>query len=646
MSILSNYISAKKISEFQNGKSVDSYKFFGSHEYTKEGEKGILFSVWAPSARSIRIVSDFNDWGKRDPLSGYMDKDENGIWTFFTTEAKVGQKYKYLVEYQDLRRVLKADPYAVYSELRPNTASVICAESDYKWNDKSWMLKRAKKDHFHTPMNIYELHLGSWKTEIYPNSEGTYFLNYRQIADELAEYVKDMNYTHIEIMPVSEHPFDGSWGYQTLSYFSITSRYGTPDDFRYFVDKMHSCGIGIILDWVPAHFCKDESGLYNFDGNWAYEPTDSDYRENRLWGTANFDYGKGEVRSFLISNAVYFLKEYHVDGLRVDAVANMIYIDYENISHRNLKNVFGGKDKLEGIWFLKELNTAVFANVKNPIMIAEDSSAWPNVTKPVHDGGLGFSFKWCMGWMNDTLKYVGIDPIYRKWHHNLMNFSMMYIFKENFILPLSHDEVVHGKKTIIDKMYGDYDTKFDALRLYYLFMITHPGKKLSFMGNEFAQFMEWRYYEQLEWKMLLYPKHQSFKDYVKALNGFYLDNKALWEIDDDYSGFRWINADDTDFSVLSYIRYSKEENDYLVVVCNFTPVEHREFTIGVPDEARYEKVFASKGQEDFSLICDAESNECNGLPFSIKFKLPGYGAVVYKPVLKKTKSRKGKKTIK
>lgn len=629
-----SYIPAKKIREFQSGKSTDCYKFLGSRKFKKGDEEGILFSVWAPAARSIRVVGDFNDWGRRDPLSGYMDRDENGIWYFFSVEPQFGQKYKYLIEHQNFTKVLKSDPYALYSELRPSTASYIYDNKLYRWHDKSWMDARSQKDHFHTPMNIYEVHLGSWKrTGDYTSP----FLNFRTIADDLAAYAKDMNYTHVEIMPVSEHPLDDSWGYQTTGYYSITSRYGTPDDFKYFVDKMHKEGIGVILDWVPAHFCKDESGLYNFDGDWAYEPKDSNYRENVLWGTANFDYGKGEVMSFLISNAVYFLKEYHVDGLRVDAVANMIYIDYERIIQADLKNVFGGRDKLEGINFLKELNMATFSSVNNPIMIAEDSSAWPNVTKPVDMGGLGFSFKWCMGWMNDTLKYVGIDPIYRKWHHNLMNFSMMYIFKENFILPLSHDEVVHGKKSIIDKMFGNYDEKFDALRLYYLFMITHPGKKLSFMGNEFAPFLEWRFYEGLEWKMLDFPKHASFKDYIKSLNSFYLDNNALWEVDDDYSGFKWINADDKDYSILSYIRYAKDPKDFLVVVCNFTPVEHKDFVLGVPEKAEYHKVFASKGEDGMSVVCNANEGECNYLPFNIKVNLPGYGALVYKPVFSDNK---------
>lgn len=631
---MSNYISAKKIKEFQSGKSTDCYKFLGSRKFKKDNIEGILFSVWAPAARSIRVVGDFNDWGRRDPLSGYMDRDENGIWYFFSVEPQFGQKYKYLIEHQNFTKVLKSDPYAVYSEMRPDTASVLYDIKTYRWHDKSWMDSRRDKDYFHVPMNVYEVHLGSWKRPHENNTPNFPFFNFREIVDDLASYVKEMNYTHVELMPVSEHPLDASWGYQTTGYYSITSRYGTPDDFKYFVDKMHKEGIGVILDWVPAHFCKDESGLYNFDGDWAYEPKDSNYRENILWGTANFDYGKGEVMSFLISNAVYFLKEYHVDGLRVDAVANMIYIDYERMSHADLKNVFGGRDKLEGINFLKELNKAAFSNVKNPIMIAEDSSSWPNVTKPVDVGGLGFSFKWCMGWMNDTLKYVGIDPIYRKWHHNLMNFSMMYIFKENFILPLSHDEVVHGKKTIIDKMHGDYDTKFDALRLYYLFMITHPGKKLSFMGNEFAPFLEWRFYEELEWKMLDFPKHSSFKEYIKCLNAFYLNNNALWEVDDDYSGFEWINADDSDYSILSYIRYAKDKNDFLIVVCNFTPVEHRDFVLGVPEDAEYHKVFASKGEDGMSLICNANEGECNNLPFNIKLNLPGYGALVYKPVFR------------
>ncbi|MBS5842096.1 MAG: 1,4-alpha-glucan branching protein GlgB [Clostridiales bacterium] len=640
--------------DFQKGNCTDSYKIFGSRKYEKtiSGRKlqGIRFMVWAPAAAGVRVVGDFNAWGESDEKSGKMKRGRNGTWTYFTTDADIGQKYKYIIERKNGEKIYKSDPYALYSECRPGTASVIYELEEYTWTDQIWMEQRARKDIIHSPLNIYEVHLGSWKRGRLPGIDYEMnweeaekmkseepFLNYRQIADALADYLKEMHYTHVEIMPVSEHPLDGSWGYQTLCFYSITSRYGTPEDFRYFVDRLHRAGIGVILDWVPGHFCKDEPGLYNFDGEWAYESKTEELRENDQWGTANFDFSKGEVRSFLISNALYFFREFHIDGLRVDAVANILYLDYAKKPSAILKNKYGGNESIEGIEFLRALNQAIFAEISNPLMIAEDSSAWPLVTKPVYIGGLGFNFKWNMGWMNDTLEYMKLDPIYRQWHHNKMTFSIMYAFSENYILPLSHDEVVHGKHSMLDKMFGEYDTKFDALRCYYLYMMTHPGKKLLFMGSEFGPFIEWRYYEELEWKLLLYPKHEQLRRYVQRLNAFYIENRALWEMDDSDDGFHWIDANNSSQSIFTYVRYAEKKEDFLVVICNFTPVTYEEFKIGVPRFADYALAFstedASNGENE--VLLKPEPEPWNHCPFHIKMKLPGYGAMVYRPIFRR-----------
>lgn len=639
---MAEMISARCCTDFQNGICTDSYKIFGSRKYEKKIQgktvSGVCFTLWAPGALSVRVVGDFNGWGRQEAASGKMKRSRQGIWSYFTAEAFPGQKYKYIVEQKSGKKVYKSDPYAFSSENRPGTASVIYEWKEYAWTDRDWMARRAQSDPIHGPLNIYEVHLGSWKRGRHAGSEEP-FLNYREIADELADYLREMHYTHVEIMPVSEHPLDGSWGYQTLCYYSITSRYGTPEDFCYFVDRLHGAGIGVILDWVPGHFCKDESGLYNFDGDWAYESKTEELRENRQWGTANFDFGKGEVRSFLISNALYFFREFHIDGLRVDAVANILYLDYAKTPSAKLKNKYGGNEYLEGIEFLRALNQAVFAEISNPLMIAEDSSAWPLVTKPAYIGGLGFNFKWNMGWMNDTLEYMALDPIYRQWHHNKITFSILYAFAENYILPLSHDEVVHGKHSMIEKMFGEYDTKFDALRCYYFYMMTHPGKKLLFMGGEFGQFIEWRYYEELEWKLLLYPKHAQLRRYVERLNRFYLENRALWELDDSEEGFRWIDANNSSQSIFTYIRYARNKEDFLVVLCNFTPMAYDEFKIGVPRFADYVPAFSadadgiSAEEEPARLKPDPEP--WNQFPFHIKINLPGYGAVAYRPLFRR-----------
>ncbi len=642
------------LQEFHTGRCRNAYRHLGSSIVKKtikgEATEGVSFAVWAPHAAAVRVVGTFNHWGEQVRAADRMRRGRTGIWRCFIPGLHAGDLYKYAITFSDGSVHYKSDPMAFYSELRPGTASVIYELEDYPWTDGAWLKKRGSTDYTKAPIHIYELHLGSWRrgsaahlqtlTQEEQESRRSEepFLNYREIADQLSEYLMNMHYTHVEMMPICEHPLDGSWGYQTLCYYSITSRYGTPDDFRYFVNRMHACGIGVIADWVPGHFCKDASGLYRFDGSFLYEPEKEILRENRQWGTANFDLGKNEVQSFLISNAIYFLREYHIDGLRVDAVANMLYLDYAKSPSPELKNIYGGNENIDGIHFLRCLNRAVFAEVKNPLMIAEDSSSWPLVTKPDYVGGLGFNFKWNMGWMNDTLAYVGLDPIYRKWHHNKMTFSLMYAFSENYILPLSHDEVVHGKKSMLNKMFGTYEQKFDALRCFYTYMMAHPGKKLLFMGGEFGQFVEWRYYEALDWKLLLFPKHEAVRIFVSELNYLYKHEKALFEQDCTYDGFRWIDADNSDQSVFSFIRYAEDPKDFLVVICNFTPVAYEEYKIGVPRFADYRELinsdavrFGGGGMVNEELL-RPKPQGWNGQPFHISFRLPAGGAVIFQPI--------------
>ena len=658
-----NVIDNDSVQKFMYGDSIDCYKFLGSRPYCgKSGRKkvsGVLFSVWAPSAKNVRIAGDFNGWGKADPyfleagrnLEGYMERSPEGIWTGFIEGLSAGTVYKYEITTHTGERFLKADPMCYSSELRPNTASVVYDLKEYDWNDDEWMKVRASANYMVSPVNIYEFHAGSWKRGVIegmsPEESEKHavdepFLNYREIADEMADYIKEMGYTHVEIMPVSEHPLDASWGYQTLCYYSITSRYGTPDDLRYFVNKMHENGIGVIFDWVPGHFCKDAPGLYNFDGTWLYESENTMKRENFQWGTANFDLGKGHVRSFLISNAIYFFKEFHADGLRVDAVTNMLRYDYAKEPCDALRNQYGGFENVGGIDFCRKLNYTIYTNVPNPLMIAEESTAWPMVTKPAFMGGLGFTFKWNMGWMNDTLEYISLDPVVRKDYHEKMTFSMMYAFAENYILPLSHDEVVHGKKSLLDKCFGDYEQKFACLRSYYTFMMGHPGKKLMFMGGEFGPFMEWRFYEQLEWKLRKYPKHEMLREYVKALNHLYRNEKSMWEIDDSYDGFEWINADDKWRNIFSFVRKSKDPDDFLLFVVNMCPVAYWGHSVGIPRFTEYEEILCSdSGQFGGTDIRNREilkpqPHGADGKRFSIKLDLAPYGAVVLKPRFKKS----------
>ena len=566
---------------FHQGRNFKAQQFFGAH---KTGDDEFTFRVWAPHAVKVCLTGDFNDWDENScPLTKIS---EGGVWEIKLSGVKMYDAYKYLIVTRDGRRVYKADPYAVHSETRPGTASKIYLSS-YKWRDGAWLNKRKETSVYSSPVNIYELHLGSWRR----HPDGNFF-TYRELAADLVPYVKDMGYTHIELLPVTEHPFDGSWGYQVTGYYAVTSRYGTPDDFKYFIDECHRGGIGVILDWVPAHFPKDAHGLYEFDGEPCYEYADVRKGEHLQWGTKIFDYGKNEVRSFLISSACFLLDEYHIDGLRVDAVASMLYLDYGRKDGQWVPNVNGGRENLEAVEFLKQLNEAVFSEYPDVMMTAEESTSWPLVSKPVYSGGLGFNFKWNMGWMNDILKYCSLDGIYKKYNHNLVTFSFFYAFSENFVLPISHDEVVHGKCSLINKMPGSYEEKFAGVRAFLGYMFAHPGKKLLFMGSEFGQFIEWDYKKELDWLLLDYEKHRLIKDYTRALNRFYKKTSALWQIDYSWQGFQWIVSDDKDNSVIAFVR-TDEQGESLIAVTNFTSAARPSYRIGVPSGGAWELCFNS-----------------------------------------------------
>ena len=575
---------------FNQGDNYRSYQMLGSHLVNFQGENGVSFAVWAPHAKSVSVVGDFNHW---DGTVHVMSKcGSSGIWQIFISGMTEHTVYKYQITTAYGKIILKADPYAFCAELRPNTASKVYSLENYAWNDAAWLEQRKHYNSYQAPMLTYEVHLGSWRRGA--NGE---FLSYKEMAEQLVSYVKEMNYTHIEIMPICEHPFDGSWGYQATGYFAVTSRYGEPKDFMYLVDLCHQNNIGVILDWVPGHFCRDDHGLRKFDGQPLYESPDPMLAENDEWGTTNFDYSRYEVKSFLISNAMFWLDVYHIDGLRIDAVANMLYLDYGKEDGQWKPNKHGGNGNLAAMDFLRHLNHVVFENHPNALMIAEESTSWPLMTKPVYIGGMGFNYKWNMGWMNDILKYMEFDAIYRKWNHNLITFSLMYAFSENYVLPLSHDEVVHGKKSLVEKMPGDYWQKFANLRAFYGYWMAHPGKKLLFMGSEFAQFIEWKYYDSLDWHLLEYPLHQKMHDFVKNLNAFYVEQKSLWEIDCDWKGFEWIDCHDYSKSVISFIRKTKKMQDFVIVVCNFTPEVHYGYRIGVPQSGKYLEVLNSDATE-------------------------------------------------
>lgn len=603
------YLDTAPMYLFNKGENYYSYKMLGAHKaVSDDGKEGYLFSVWAPNAANVSVVCDTNGWNAQN---GRMLKHKNsGIWERFIEGVTEEVYYKFLIETPDGRSFMKADPYAFYSEKRPRDAS-LTYDLSYTWSDEKWMEKRRKTPPYDKPVSIYEVHLGSWKRK----DDGSCY-NYKEIADELIPYVKKMGYTHIEVMPITEYPYDGSWGYQVCGYYSVTSRYGTPTDFKYFVNKCHKSGIGIIMDWVPAHFPKDGYGLAQFDGTALYENPDSRLGEHYEWGTLVFDYKKTEIFSFLISNAIFWFEEYHLDGFRVDAVSSMLYLDYNRENGQWLPNKYGGKEYLEAIDFLQKLNKAVFERFPNVLMIAEESTAWGGVTKPVHDGGLGFNYKWNMGWMNDVLRYMGMDPYFRRFNHSMITFSFMYAFSENYILAFSHDEVVHGKKSLIDKMYGTYEEKFASLRLLYAYMFAHPGKKLNFMGGEFAQFIEWRFAEGLDWGILEFDKHRQMQEYTAALNKFYAGNKSMYENDSDWDGFEWINADDSERSIISFIRTSRSGKERTIFVGNFTPVKYEKYRIGVPSSGEYEIIFGSNDE-----IYGGDDESSSGSVFKAK-KVP------------------------
>ena len=564
------------LEQFHTTGVSDAYRFLGCHAQNRDGVDGFVFRTWAPQAQSVRVTGDFNFWNEEDLP---MQPVGCGVWEAFSRFAQPGQRYKLCIKTKDGRTVYKTDPYGNRCGVLPDTASIIEAEDGFVWHDGLYRARRRKEKILNRPVNIYEVHAGSWKR----HEDGS-VLSFRELAQQLVPYVKDMGYTHIELMPVMEYPYDPSWGYQITCYYAPTHRYGAPEDLKYFIDEAHRAGIGVILDWVPAHFPKDENGLYEFDGTCCYELSDPAMNEHPDWTTRIYDYGKPEVRSFLISNACYWISQFHADGIRVDAVASMLYLDYNRPNYK--PNRFGGRENLEAIDFLRQLNAAAFQTEPAVMMIAEESTAFPLITKPDYDGGLGFLFKWNMGWMNDMLQYMSLDPLYRKGDHNALTFSMTYAFSENFILPLSHDEVVHGKCSLIGKMPGNYDDKFNNLRVLYAYQMAHPGKKLNFMGSEFAQFIEWNFKQGLDWLLLDYEKHRKMQQFVKTLNRFYLENRELWEVDTGWDGYEWIEPDDRDRSVIAFRRKDRKGRE-LVVVCNFCPVLRENYRLGLPKQGWY-----------------------------------------------------------
>ena len=626
------YVSEFDLFLFGEGRNWQIYEKLGAHIREVDGVKGVNFAVWAPNAESVQIVADFNHWdGQCHPMRKHVPA---GVWELFVPEIEAGQKYKYRIKTKDGNVVDKTDPYGFYAELPPRTASVVAPLDNYQWQDSEWIDRRASRDPLKDPVNIYELHLGSWRRD----PEGHHgWMNYRRIAHELVEYCKEMGFTHVELMPISEHPFTGSWGYQTVGYFGVTSRYGTPEDFMYFVDHCHQNGIGVILDWVPAHFPKDAHGLKEFDGSALYEHADPRQGEHPDWGTMIFNYGRNEVRNFLVANALFWMDKYHIDGLRVDAVASMLYLDYSRNDGEWVPNAYGGRENLEAIHLLKEFNEQAHTQYPGVLTLAEESTAWPGVSRPTSSGGLGFSTKWNMGWMNDTLRYMRNEPIHRKFHQDELTFSLIYAFTENFTLPLSHDEVVHGKGSLISQMAGDLWQKFANLRLLYSYMWTHPGKKLLFMGSEFAQWHEWDYDSEIQWDLLGWDTHNGIKKLVGDLNHLVIREPALHQVDFDGDGFEWIDCMNADDSIIVFMRKGEDPDDFVIVACNFTPVVRENYLVGAPKAGFYREIFNS----DSSFYagsnvgnypgCEATEVGHHGRPASMKINLPPLATVVLKP---------------
>ncbi len=627
---------------FGEGKHWHAYRFLGAHEHEVDGVAGVLFAVWAPNAERVSVVGEFNNWdGRRHPMRVFESK---GVWELFIPDLGTGVYYKFEVRsWESETPFLKADPYGQQFELRPGTASIVCPAPTYGWKDNDWMRQREKADWQHEPMSIYEVHLNSWQRGV----EGE-FLDYREQARRLTKYATEMGFTHVELLPITEHPFDLSWGYQATGYYAPTSRFGKPDDFRYFIEYLHQHNIGVLLDWVPAHFPKDAHGLARFDGTPLYEHADPRRGEHLDWATLIFNYGRNEVKNFLLSSVLFWLEEYHIDGVRVDAVASMLYLDYSRTDW--VPNQYGGRENLEAIDFLRELNTVVHAECPGVLIIAEESTSWPQVSRPTYLGGLGFDLKWNMGWMNDTLRYMAHDPVHRQYHHEMLTFSMLYAFTENFLLPFSHDEVVHGKQSMLHKMPGDEWQRFANLRVLYTYMFTHPGKKLLFMGTEFGQGLEWNSAGVLDWYVLDYPLHEGVQRLVKDLNGLYRNTRALYQYEFDWEGFEWIDCNDAQRSMLSYIR--KAGSEFVVVVLNLTPVPRHHYRVGVPEAGAYKEIINSDsafygggniGNSGGSLV--AEEQAWMGRPYSIEMIVPPLGAVVlqHQPV-KKTVASEASKT--
>lgn len=617
------------ISLFNEGEHYRIYEKMGAHVMTVDGVDGVLFSVWAPNAERVSVVGNFNNWdGRRHPM---RKLDYSGIFELFIPGKYVGEIYKYEICAKSGNVFMKSDPYAFSSEVRPANASRI-VDLSYKWKDSKWMAEREKINRLEKPVSIYEMHLGAWKKP----EDGREFYSYRDLAVKLADYLLMMNYNYVELMPIMEHPFDPSWGYQVTGYYAPTSRYGQPTDFMYFVDYLHSKGIGVIIDWVPAHFPKDEHGLGRFDGTCLYEHEDPRRGEHPHWGTYIFNYGRNEVRNFLVANALYWAEKYHIDGIRMDAVASMLYLDYGRNAGQWLPNKYGGNENLEAIDFIKELNTKMHELHKGVMMIAEESTAWPMMTHSVEEGGLGFDFKWNMGWMNDFLNYIKLDPLYRKYHHNQLTFSMVYEYSEKFMLVLSHDEVVHEKGSMISKMPGGYEDKFSNLRVAYGYMMTHPGKKLLFMGQEIAQFAEFNEGQEVDWSLFEFDAHVFMQGYVKELNQLYQTEPALYELDGNPDGFEWINCNSANTSLLSFIRRGKKETDTLVVICNFTPIEHKAYKLGVPSGGKWQEIFSSDSSKyggegrNNKVVKQAKKEECDGQEHYISVNVPPLSIAVFK----------------